>query len=139
MWLNTCYVAYNSTGYMYEKYNAFNGLAGGGGEYTGQTGFGWTNGVALILINSTYQEYVVPPVPDSDNDNNDDGNSELSTILASVLTIFFALCLGSAAYFYFYRAGKGRRPSGRANMSTDAQVLQVPMAKAEYTTNNPMV
>jgi len=37
---------------MFEKYNATQaGYVGGGGEYSLQTGFGWTNGVALILLN----------------------------------------------------------------------------------------
>jgi len=36
---------------MFEKYNAFqHGSGGGGGEYTPQVGFGWTNGVALVLL-----------------------------------------------------------------------------------------
>ena len=40
-----------STGQMHEKYNAeIPGQYGGGGEYTPQTGFGWTNGVVLRLL-----------------------------------------------------------------------------------------
>ena len=36
---------------MYEKYSAVDkGLGGGGGEYTPQVGFGWSNGVALTLL-----------------------------------------------------------------------------------------
>jgi alpha,alpha-trehalase len=36
---------------MYEKYNALkHGSGGGGGEYSPQIGFGWTNGVALVLL-----------------------------------------------------------------------------------------
>ena len=35
---------------MFEKYNAFQNGSGGGGEYTPQVGFGWTNGVALVLL-----------------------------------------------------------------------------------------
>ena len=35
-WLETMYLAYNSTGYMYEKYNAYEvGVGGGGGEGAG--------------------------------------------------------------------------------------------------------
>lgn len=53
-WLSTCYIAYNRTGFMYEKYNAFNvGEGGGGGEYVPQTGFGWSNAVVLVLLNMT--------------------------------------------------------------------------------------
>lgn len=38
-------------GMMYEKYNAQSpGMAGSGGEYMVQNGFGWTNGVVLELL-----------------------------------------------------------------------------------------
>ncbi|ERN19328.1 probable trehalase [Amborella trichopoda] len=50
-WLRTNYVAFNKTGQMHEKYDVEAcGEFGGGGEYTPQTGFGWTNGVALALL-----------------------------------------------------------------------------------------
>nr|WNT43931.1 trehalase-like protein 2 [Monochamus alternatus] len=40
---------------MFEKYDAIKpGQYGGGGEYPVQTGFGWSNGVALSLINVYY-------------------------------------------------------------------------------------
>ena len=36
---------------MFEKYDALEvGGGGGGGEYTPQVGFGWSNGVALTLL-----------------------------------------------------------------------------------------
>ena len=36
-WVRTCFLAYNRTGYMYEKYNAYiTGVGGGGGEYEPQ-------------------------------------------------------------------------------------------------------
>jgi alpha,alpha-trehalase len=36
---------------MHEKYNAFvPGERGSGGEYLPETGFGWTNGVALDFL-----------------------------------------------------------------------------------------
>lgn len=50
-WLESNYAAWLSTGNMFEKYNAFRpGIVGGGGEYTPQLGFGWTNGVVLSLL-----------------------------------------------------------------------------------------
>ncbi|XP_044759539.1 trehalase-like [Coccinella septempunctata] len=50
-WLMSNLMAYKRTGEMYEKYDAVHpGQAGGGGEYSVQTGFGWTNGVALEFI-----------------------------------------------------------------------------------------
>ncbi|KAJ1405834.1 hypothetical protein B484DRAFT_436853, partial [Ochromonadaceae sp. CCMP2298] len=54
LWLKQCYTAYNLTGYMYEKYNAYEvGVGGGGGEYVPQVGFGWSNAVALLLLKQT--------------------------------------------------------------------------------------
>jgi alpha,alpha-trehalase len=53
-WLLNNYCTWAQTGHMYEKYNAKNvGQPGHGGEYEVQTGFGWTNGIALYLL----QEY----------------------------------------------------------------------------------
>jgi alpha,alpha-trehalase len=55
-WLISNYCAWEATskngaGDMFEKYDATRvGLPGGGGEYDVQTGFGWTNGVALKLL-----------------------------------------------------------------------------------------
>jgi alpha,alpha-trehalase len=51
-WLADNYLMYEKTGFMNEKYNAFTGEGGGGGEYEAQVGFGWTNGVALMLLTS---------------------------------------------------------------------------------------
>ena len=43
-----------------EKYNVVDtNLEAGGGEYGGQDGFGWTNGVLLKLINKWFAEGVV--------------------------------------------------------------------------------
>lgn len=37
---------------MFEKYDAHTvGKQGGGGEYAVQHGFGWTNGVAIWILN----------------------------------------------------------------------------------------
>ncbi|XVF53127.1 hypothetical protein PTKIN_Ptkin05aG0075200 [Pterospermum kingtungense] len=50
-WIRTNYVAYKMTGAMHEKYNVEKcGDYGGGGEYTPQTGFGWSNGVVLAFL-----------------------------------------------------------------------------------------
>lgn len=43
--------AQNATGLMFEKFlPSYLSAGGGGGEYTVQTGFGWTNGVALWIL-----------------------------------------------------------------------------------------
>jgi alpha,alpha-trehalase len=50
-WIKLNIDVYNRTGKLMEKYNVMNtGLEAGGGEYAGQDGFGWTNGVLLKLI-----------------------------------------------------------------------------------------
>ena len=58
-WLKTNYLAYSNSSFMYEKYNAFElGTGGGGGEYIPQVGFGWTNGVALVLLQNSGEKKV---------------------------------------------------------------------------------
>lgn len=56
-WLTSNFLAYDSTGYMLEKYFAPEmGSPGAGGEYKLQKGFGWTNGVALHFLTSYAQD-----------------------------------------------------------------------------------
>ena len=55
-WIKLNEDVYSRTGKLMEKYNVENtSLDAGGGEYSGQDGFGWTNGVLLKLI-SIYGE-----------------------------------------------------------------------------------
>ncbi len=50
-WLKLNQDVFSRTGKMMEKYNVVNtALEAGGGEYSGQDGFGWTNGVYLALL-----------------------------------------------------------------------------------------
>ena len=50
-WIKLNIDVYHRTGKLMEKYNVENtSLDAGGGEYSGQDGFGWTNGVLLKLI-----------------------------------------------------------------------------------------
>jgi alpha,alpha-trehalase len=50
-WIRLNVKVYRQTGKLMEKYNVKDiTKAGGGGEYPGQDGFGWTNGVLLKLI-----------------------------------------------------------------------------------------
>jgi alpha,alpha-trehalase len=52
---------YETKGYMLEKYNCSElGALGGGGEYDLQTGFGWTNGVVLTLL-ELFPDTPAPP------------------------------------------------------------------------------
>ncbi len=50
-WIKLNSDVFNRTGKLMEKYNVVDThLKAGGGEYEGQDGFGWTNGVLLALI-----------------------------------------------------------------------------------------
>jgi len=50
-WVNSNFAGWMETQHMYEKYDVTKpGHRGEGGEYEPQTGFGWTNGVALELL-----------------------------------------------------------------------------------------
>ncbi|XP_072309122.1 trehalase [Eucyclogobius newberryi] len=50
-WIRTNWMAYMKYEAMFEKYDVNgDGKPGGGGEYEVQLGFGWTNGVALQLL-----------------------------------------------------------------------------------------
>jgi alpha,alpha-trehalase len=50
-WIKLNVSVFERTGKLMEKYNVENtGLEAGGGEYSGQDGFGWTNGVLMKLI-----------------------------------------------------------------------------------------
>ncbi|XP_006890899.1 PREDICTED: trehalase [Elephantulus edwardii] len=50
-WIRTNFDVYSRKLAMYEKYDiSTGGQPGGGGEYEVQEGFGWTNGMALILL-----------------------------------------------------------------------------------------
>lgn len=50
-WIKLNDDVFNRTGKLMEKYNVVDThLEAGGGEYPGQDGFGWTNGVVLALI-----------------------------------------------------------------------------------------
>lgn len=51
LWIRANYLGFSTWKKMFEKYSAVQpGHQGGGGEYNVQDGFGWTNGVALELL-----------------------------------------------------------------------------------------
>jgi alpha,alpha-trehalase len=62
-WVETAYCGFkNYPGMMFEKYDVRNpGQPGGGGEYTVQAGFGWTNGVVLELLARYGNQFTIPP------------------------------------------------------------------------------
>lgn len=61
-WIQTNWAAYTTYDAMYEKYDVnAGGKPGGGGEYEVQLGFGWTNGVALQLLDSYGERLTAEP------------------------------------------------------------------------------
>ncbi|XP_018333658.1 trehalase-like [Agrilus planipennis] len=55
-WIDSNILGFIDSGEMYEKYDAeVPGQYGGGGEYTVQSGFGWTNGIAFKFIYDYYR------------------------------------------------------------------------------------
>lgn len=62
-WIEANLIGFNKQQAMFEKYDATRvGQYGGGGEYEVQKGFGWTNGVALNIIQKFFCH--------NENDNN---------------------------------------------------------------------
>ncbi|PIA14618.1 glycoside hydrolase [Coemansia reversa NRRL 1564] len=52
------------SGHIFEKFNSFQvGKQGGGGEYTVQAGFGWTNGVLLWALDMFGPQLTTPKCP----------------------------------------------------------------------------
>ena len=71
-YLRNCHLTYLETGMMHEKYDATRpGHGGGGGEYRCQVGFGWTNGVALSLLDTFGW-----PEDEGDGEDGEDGEGE---------------------------------------------------------------
>lgn len=66
VWLRANYIGYNHWQKMFEKYSAVQpGHQGGGGEYGVQDGFGWTNGVALELLQRYGKDLTLDEAPPS--------------------------------------------------------------------------
>lgn len=60
LWIRANYLGYSTWQKMFEKYSAVEpGHQGSGGEYVVQDGFGWTNGVALELLQRYSKDLVL--------------------------------------------------------------------------------
>ena len=93
----------------FSQYNCTgSGVPGGGGEYIIQSGFGWTNGVALDLINSYYatQSTPNPPSVTTSSSSSSPYLWFISIIPLSLLITVTLLCLCWCQYLY--RTGKTR-------------------------------
>nr|KAF6275141.1 trehalase [Pipistrellus kuhlii] len=65
-WIQTNFHVYSQKSAMFEKYDISSGAQpGGGGEYEVQEGFGWTNGLALMLLDRYGDQLrsAAPPAP----------------------------------------------------------------------------
>ena len=71
-----------SSGGLYEKYSCEEVGQGGGGEYTVQTGFGWTNGVSLSLLDK---------YPDLSSAPSTSTSTSMFSLVASVLVGLMSL------------------------------------------------
>jgi alpha,alpha-trehalase len=58
-WINQNYFTFCQKEHMHEKYLCWKLGNGGGGEYTPQTGFGWTNGTMLDLMQTFGKDIVL--------------------------------------------------------------------------------
>uniref|UniRef100_A0A1B6EEF7 Trehalase n=2 Tax=Clastoptera arizonana TaxID=38151 RepID=A0A1B6EEF7_9HEMI len=102
-WVRSNYKAYNDSHTMYEKYDAtLSGGHGGGGEYQIVTGFGWTNGVIMELLEKygdklTAEERFATP-GQMESVTSGIQQSSVSSI-ASILTALLALLATFSAGF----------------------------------------
>nr|QYJ58449.1 trehalase [Eriocheir sinensis] len=90
-WIRSNWKGYQELNAMFEKYNvSVVGKAGGGGEYDVQDGFGWSNGVAMRLLD-LFGDRLTPA----------EGSSAASPTLSLVLGLMMALLsLGVRSQFF---------------------------------------
>ncbi|XP_045135480.1 trehalase-like isoform X2 [Portunus trituberculatus] len=90
-WIRTNWKGYQELEAMFEKYNVtVVGKAGGGGEYEVQPGFGWSNGVAMRLL-ELFGDRLTPT----------EGNSAASPTLSLTLGLLMGLLsLGVRSHFF---------------------------------------
>ncbi|XP_019851831.1 PREDICTED: trehalase-like [Amphimedon queenslandica] len=105
-WLRSNYQAwiqYNHS--MFEKYNCTaSGQPGGGGEYSLQSGFGWTNGVVLDLLSSYYTTN--PPTVTTSSPSRSPYLWFIALVPISLFLLVTLLCI--CWCHYLYRNGKRR-------------------------------
>ncbi|CAB1349374.1 unnamed protein product [Coregonus sp. 'balchen'] len=90
-WIRTNWLAYVKYEAMFEKYDVNgDGKPGGGGEYDVQLGFGWTNGVALQLLD----QYGDRLTSGSSGDSCTLCFSATVALLCSVQTLFLSNAMG---------------------------------------------
>nr|AQV08185.1 trehalase [Locusta migratoria] len=106
MWVRSNFIAYNSTKYMYEKYDAtLIGVGGGGGEYRVQLGFGWTNGVILELLYKYGNQLQVVDQFNAKAEQSTASGVQASggQLLTAVLVLLGTLAIGSIGLLMYKR------------------------------------
>ncbi|XP_043505134.1 trehalase isoform X2 [Polistes fuscatus] len=100
-WVRSNYKAFNATTHMFEKYDAtVSGGYGGGGEYEVQLGFGWSNGLAMILLDKYGQTLVAEDKFTPDNVVYNAAQQQVVVSTAGqVMTGILALIISLAAGF----------------------------------------
>ncbi|XP_043283050.1 trehalase-like isoform X2 [Venturia canescens] len=125
-WVRSNYKAFNESTYMYEKYDATQfGVGGDGGEYAVQTGFGWTNGLVMDLINkygqrlTAYDHFTPNDVVKLASQH---GSSATISTAGQLLTGILAIIISLAAGFigmvmykrrHYYAPGPSTMPNNR--------------------------
>jgi alpha,alpha-trehalase len=89
---------------MFEKFSNLDiDAAGGGGEYTVQAGFGWTNGVALWIANTYGSVLDAPKCPEitatSTSTSNNNNTANGATASVGVTPAVIAVSAAFAALF----------------------------------------
>ncbi|KAI4474389.1 hypothetical protein M0802_015628 [Mischocyttarus mexicanus] len=100
-WVRSNYKAFNETTHMFEKYDAtVSGGHGGGGEYEVQLGFGWSNGLAMILLDKYGHRFVAEDKFTVDNVVYNAAQQQVVVSTAGqVMTGILALIISLAAGF----------------------------------------
>ncbi|XP_044574448.1 trehalase-like isoform X2 [Cotesia glomerata] len=107
IWVRSNYKAFKANHSMFEKYDAtVSGSGGGGGEYTVQLGFGWSNGLILDLLNkyhstlSADSRFIPTMLDDSPSDlenlipNTVSGVSTAGQMMTALLALIITIAAG---------------------------------------------
>ncbi|XP_062558663.1 trehalase isoform X4 [Armigeres subalbatus] len=96
-WVRGNFIAYNETQAMFEKYSAVElGGHGGGGEYEVQTGFGWSNGAVMDLMNK-YGDRLT--TVDGDDSKGDGGALVSYSVNTGIIATIVAFVVGLFGIF----------------------------------------
>lgn len=92
-------------------------MGGGGGEYVPQIGFGWTNGVALVLLQQLYTT--------SARSSSDDSLSEPEMLAVIFVSVFVFLGIVALCFMHFLMPKKA--VSGTSTTSPSVSMSNNPI------------